>query len=82
MYLGRGDGTFAQGIDDTIATTNANVNSVALGDLNGDWRLDLVADTSDALGNRTVVVALGLGDGRIYRGIATRHVLTIDRRPL
>ena len=57
VLLGNGDGTFQA---QTTYATGAAPNSVAIGDVNGDGRPDLVVANSDS---NTVSVLLGNGDG-------------------
>jgi hypothetical protein len=68
VLLGTGDGTFAAeasyptgGIFDDLHTLGFP-ESIALGDLNGDGRLDIVAGNSST---STVSVLLGAGDGNL-----------------
>ena len=62
MLLGNGDGTFAANVDYAAAPVSfdpysgSNAASLALGDLNGDGRLDLVMVSPVA---NTVSVLLG-----------------------
>jgi hypothetical protein len=62
VHLGNGDGTFAPRTDLVAEILESNSRSVALADLNGDGRLDLVAGGFVKLGN---------GDGRF--GPRTNH---------
>jgi sugar lactone lactonase YvrE len=55
IFLGKGDGTFQTGVSYNL---NDYGYGVAVGDFNGDGKLDLVA-----AGNRSVSVLLGNGDG-------------------
>jgi hypothetical protein len=58
VLIGKGDGTFAPEVELESAY---GPNSIALGDLNGDGKLDIVAANSGAA--TTVSVSLGKGDG-------------------
>jgi FG-GAP-like repeat/Abnormal spindle-like microcephaly-assoc'd, ASPM-SPD-2-Hydin/FG-GAP repeat len=55
VFLGKGDGTFQPGVNYPVGNGS---NSIAVGDFNGDGKLDLV--TADETG---VSVLLGKGDG-------------------
>src|SRR5207247_4337480 len=59
VLLGNGDGTFRA---NTEFATGVSPQSVAIGDLNGDGRADLVTANAGYRGN-TVSVLLGNGDG-------------------
>ena len=64
ILLGKGDGTFQTHVD--YATGN-NPGAIAVGDFNGDGKLDLsVVNTSDS----TVGVLLGNGDGTFQTQVA------------
>jgi hypothetical protein len=58
VLLGNGDGTFQKHVNYAAGT---GVTSVAVADVNGDGRLDLVATNNEVSG--TVSVLLGNGDG-------------------
>lgn len=60
VLLGHGDGTFAAPI--TLDTQDPP-NSVAVGDFNGDGRLDLAASVEDYAGHGGIQVFQGNGDG-------------------
>ena len=63
IRLGNGDGTFGDPL--FIGTGGYNVGAPAIGDFNGDGKLDLaVAD------GRSVYVLLGNGDGTFQTGVA------------
>jgi len=59
VLLGNGDGTFGT---NTYYGTGGSF-SVAIGDLNGDGKLDLAAANGVNIPNPTVSVLLGNGDG-------------------
>jgi hypothetical protein len=60
VLLGKGDGTFATKRDFVSAN---DPRSLALGDLNGDGRLDIVTTNAKPYGSGTVNVLFGKGDG-------------------
>ena len=64
VYLGKGDGSFYPG--DTYGTS-ANMSYVAVGDFNGDGKLDIAAIDRD---NSLVQIFLGDGDGTFSIGAA------------
>ena len=63
ILLGKGDGTFRQGRTYSIGES-AGGSPLAVGDFNGDGKLDIVAANGSA-----VVVFLGNGDGTFQAGI-------------
>jgi hypothetical protein len=63
VLLGNGDGTFQTAINYSNGVSNSVTNWLALTDLNGDGKPDLVLANTDDLGDGTVSVLLGNGDG-------------------
>jgi hypothetical protein len=61
LLLGKGDGTFAARRD---LSTGGSATSLALADLNGDGKLDVVGATGSIIGG-TVSVWMGNGDGTL-----------------
>jgi len=66
VLLGKADGTFAPAVDYTV---NGNPYSVAVGDFNGDGKLDIIAMSGPA--NPQISVLLGNGDGTFKPLIAS-----------
>jgi hypothetical protein len=60
LLLGRGDGTFEPQLQSTVTDTPTVHHGLAVADLNGDGRLDLV---TAQLGPSDISVLLGKGDG-------------------
>lgn len=58
IFLGKGNGTFEAG--PVFPLTGQNVNNVAVGDFNGDGKVDLAISLPDA---SEVQILLGNGDG-------------------
>jgi hypothetical protein len=68
VLLGNGDGTFGSPV--TYLTTGHDASSVAVGDVDGDGKVDLLLADTDANGNGTVEVLLGSGDGTFQAVVA------------
>jgi hypothetical protein len=81
LYLGKGNGTFQ-------AATSLNPgspypNAVAIADMNGDGKPDLVFAGTDSASNGSVTVLLGNGDGTFQAGVnsaaaGTNGLVVID----
>lgn len=80
VLLGRGDGTFAPSLDYAVDQTAKNAPSdgnlfgpvaIALGDLNGDGRADLIVANQDS---GTVSVLIGNGDGAFRTAVDFKTV--------
>ena len=63
VLLGTGTGSFGPKTDYPIGTGTNDIFGVALGDLNGDGRLDLVATNTGNSSNSSTSVLLGTGSG-------------------
>jgi len=61
IFLGHGDGTFSPG---HVLATGKNPSAVAVSDLNGDHKLDLIfGNSTDFRNDNSVTILLGNGDG-------------------
>src|ERR1700728_3531069 len=73
VLLGNGDGTFQPAV--LYSTGGQSANSMQLADINGDGKLDIVAENRCASNSNcstgSLVVLLGNGDGTFQTGIAT-----------
>jgi hypothetical protein len=73
VLLGNGDGTFQPAV--LYSTGGQSANSMQLADINGDGKLDIVAENRCASNSNcstgSLVVLLGNGDGTFQTGVAT-----------
>ena len=60
VFLGKGDGTFQPAVNYAVGT---NPSAMAVGDVNGDGKPDLVVATAQSNFSGVVAVMLGNGDG-------------------
>jgi hypothetical protein len=64
VYLGNGDGTFQRHISYRLpGFANLSAPPLAVGDFNGDGKLDIAVDNANSGATRFVSVLLGNGDG-------------------
>lgn len=69
LYLGKGDGSFAAPVAISAADNPQGWGPVALGDLNGDGKLDLVSLGKSSTGGE---LAVSLGNGNGTFGVPTK----------
>ena len=69
VLLGTGNGTFAAKVDYPSGDGTYGTYSVAIGDLNGDGKLDIVAANSNLDAPSTVSVLLGTGNGKFAANV-------------
>ena len=64
VFLGNGDGTFANPTFDTVAIPSTYILSgIAAADFNGDGKLDLILSAYAGIGKAAVFLAVGAGNG-------------------
>jgi hypothetical protein len=69
VLLGNGDGTFKPVVAYANSTSGGCVSTLALADVNGDGRLDVIANSENSATNASFWVSLGNGDGTFQQGI-------------
>jgi hypothetical protein len=91
--LGKGDGTFGTASQAKVESFNVNVpvgvflnaqNDIAVGDINGDGKMDIALGLSEIVTNTTgawvVTTALGNNDGT-FTGLGTNYPISIPVTP-
>lgn len=82
VLLGNGNGSFQAALTTPIlngGVAGGNAHSVAVGDFNGDGKLDVALNTSGSPANPGVEVLLGKGDGSFQ---ASHLILGVGQTPL
>lgn len=69
VLLGNGDGTFKPAVIYSNSTSGGCISTLALVDVNGDGKLDVVANSGNSSTNGSFWVSLGNGDGTFQQGI-------------
>jgi len=64
VFLGNGDGTFKTPVNYSTGTTNGSGSGLAVGDLNGDGKLDLAISANDGIS-----ILLNAGSGTFATGV-------------
>ncbi len=72
VLLGKGDGTFQSPAN--IALPGPILGKLAVGDFNGDGRLDIAAAVQASPGSNQIVVLLGNGNGSFQTSLLTKTV--------
>ena len=69
VLIGNGDGTFKPAVGYSNNITGGGAPTLALADVNGDGKLDVVASTTNGAENASFYITLGNGDGTFQQGI-------------
>ena len=69
VLIGNGDGTFKPAVGYANNITGGGAPTLALADVNGDGKLDVIADTTNTSENASFYITLGNGDGTFQQGI-------------
>jgi DNA-binding beta-propeller fold protein YncE len=84
VLLGNGDGTFRSPLTLFVGPNGGRPDGVAVADVNGDGKLDIISSNDDGISPSTVSVFLGNGDGTFQApatftvGTSPRNVVVAD----